>query len=192
MANKTIAIIGATERIGAMLTKNLAGGKHSLLLFSHNMQKLRAMVKEIKKVNPAADLHSYKCLVDAGWEADIIAFAVPLNDVSDLAERVRQVATQKVVINMSKDSNPMQVEQGEGQDMNDIETLERLLPHSQVVNVYFENESQYRGSADRTPVHMVITGSNIEAVATVEEIFLSSGFDVTTHIASEDAKDHQE
>lgn len=182
MANKTIAIIGATGRIGAILTTHLAKGKYTLLLFSHDMQELKGMVREIKKTSPAADLHSYRCLVDAGWEADIIVFAVSLHALDDLADRLSQVATQKIVINMSGDLNRMLTNAGEERDMNDTESLAKLLPHSKIVNVYLANESEYPGS----PIHVIISGTNMEAVATMEEIFILSGFDVAIHAAADD------
>ena len=52
MAQKTIAIIGATEQMGRSVIKKLASSSnHRLLLFGHDKEKKELLVQEIKKAH---------------------------------------------------------------------------------------------------------------------------------------------
>jgi predicted dinucleotide-binding enzyme len=180
MEKKTIAILGATESMGSMLARNLASAKYRLLLFSHEVHELKALVKEIKKALPAADLDSHKCLVDASWEADIIVFAVSLTEEKILAKTIQQVATQKIVILPSDFSG--KTDKDASFQINAAGALQHLLPHSKLVEVYFSVNSEPTNRGDGKHIHVLITGDDAEAVETVREIFLETGFSLTISI----------
>jgi predicted dinucleotide-binding enzyme len=119
MTNKTIALIGATEKMGSQMARRLAGQDNSLLLFSHEPVLLAQLISEIKNEHPNAIVESAGCEFEASWEADIIIAAVPLQDVHEVAEKIREVATQKIVAAVSDES---------------VSELKKLLPYSQVIH----------------------------------------------------------
>src|SRR5207249_8774521 len=101
---KTIAIIGATGNMGSALAKSLSKGNYRLLLMAKNVAQLNATSEEIKKANSNADVDVIGCPVEASWEADVIIAAVPYGAEKEVAEKIKDVATGKVVISIS---NPL-------------------------------------------------------------------------------------
>jgi predicted dinucleotide-binding enzyme len=174
MAKMTIAIIGATEMMGAAIAKNLSKGNYRLLLFGLEGEKMESLVEEIKYLEPAADIESLHCLVDASWEADIIISALPCGSEREIAERIREVATQKIVIICS-------TKMGDGLNeavtshMSAAEELQNLLPYSKVVKT-FNNTLTSDFGAGSEVIDSFIAGNDPEAVQTVCEIVSNAGF----------------
>src|SRR3712207_5931093 len=104
MATKTIAIIGATGKMGTALAKSLASGAYRLLLFASQKEKAEVLADEIRRQSPSADIDCAGCAADASWEADIIIPAVPYAAEKDVADKIRSFATRKIVVSLS---NPM-------------------------------------------------------------------------------------
>src|ERR1051326_8075278 len=100
MAKTTIAIIGATGNMGSAIAKTLAKGPYRLLLFANDEEKLNGLKEEIKQGTPSAELECIGCPVDASWEADVIIPAVPYNAQKEIVEKIKGVATQKVVVSI--------------------------------------------------------------------------------------------
>src|SRR5579875_2864223 len=130
---KTIAIIGATGKMGSAIAKNLSKGNYRLLLFANSQEKAQKLANEIKKENPIADIDCSGCPFDASWEADIIIPAVKYNVEKEVAKKIKDVATQKIVVSIS---NPLN-ENFDGlitaSDSSAAEELQDLLPNSKVV-----------------------------------------------------------
>ncbi|MBD0280323.1 MAG: NADP oxidoreductase, partial [Flavisolibacter sp.] len=53
---QTIAVIGATGNMGSAISKSLSKGNYRLLLYANQQEKVQALVEEIKRNNPAADV----------------------------------------------------------------------------------------------------------------------------------------
>ena len=177
MENITIAILGATEGMGSILANHFAKGSYRLLLFSHKIQELETLVRQIQKSYPAADLESYACLVDASWEADIIVFTVPLPEKKYLAETIRQVATQKIVLHTSDHLRGARVID-KSLYTNETKALQQLLPYSKLIKVYLSTNSGVSIATEGEHIDVAIEGNNIEAVETVTKIFIKTGFNV--------------
>jgi 8-hydroxy-5-deazaflavin:NADPH oxidoreductase len=173
MAKKTIAIIGATEDLGAAIAKNLSIGNYRLLLFGHDVEKLNAVAEEIKNTNPAADIDCLGCMVDAGWEADIIISAVPFATEKEIVEKIRDVATQKIVISIA---NPLNTTVSSGTSA--AEELQKLLPNSKIVKAFntLLAADFAPAIADGKQIDSFIAGDDREAVQTVREIVTTAGF----------------
>jgi len=178
MEKKSIAIIGATENTGIAIIKKLAIRNYRLLLFSHDSEKLQLLEKEITKNTPAADIFYLSCMVDAGWEADIIISALPYGFENQVAEKIRDVATQKIVISITNSFNNS-LKSIESVVNNGAEELQKLLPLSKVLKAFnntmgidfapalaFGNEqATFLGNNDK------------EAVETLRKIISTIGFD---------------
>ena len=91
----TIALIGATEPIGASIAMNLANESYRLLLFGDDERKIKKLSKEIKRNHPSTDVQCYNCVVDASWEADIIISAVLARNEKQMAEKIKVCCNSK-------------------------------------------------------------------------------------------------
>src|SRR6478672_12798464 len=101
---QTIAVIGATGNMGMAISKSLAKGNYRLLLRANDTEKVGSLINDIKTTNAGADVEAINCPVDACWEADIIIAAVPYGAEKEVAEKIRDVANQKIVISIA---NPL-------------------------------------------------------------------------------------
>ena len=133
---QTIAIIGATGNMGSAISKNLSKGNYRLLLRANDRQKLEELVNEIKAANSSADIEGINCPVDASWEADIIIAAVPYKAEKDVAEKIREVANQKIVISIANPLNETNDGLVTEPGTSAAEELQKLLPNSKVVKAF--------------------------------------------------------
>jgi hypothetical protein len=175
---QTIAVIGATGSMGAAISKSIAKGNYRLLLSARDFQKVQALVNEIKTNDPSAEVEAMDCSVNAGWEADIIISAVPFHAEKELAERIKEVANQKIVISIANPLNETYNGLVTAPDTSAAEELQKWLPHSKVVKAF--NTSF---AADfSTPVidgkiaDALIAGNDAEAVQNVAELVNTVGF----------------
>jgi predicted dinucleotide-binding enzyme len=140
MAKKTIAIIGATGKIGIAIAKGLAKSNYRLLLFADDSKNLDSLAKGIKKINPLADIDCMGCAAEASWEADIIIPAVPSCSQKDIADKIKPYANRKIVIIVPDSLNEMKNNLFASIDTNRVEELQTLLPGAKVVTAFFKRE----------------------------------------------------
>ncbi|WP_046368996.1 NADPH-dependent F420 reductase [Flavihumibacter petaseus] len=177
-AKQTIAIIGATGSIGSGIARSLAGGSNRLLLFAKQLDKAETLVGEIKSRNASADVEALECPANAAWEADIIILAVPYGAERELAEKIKAVANQKVVISIANPLNATYNGLVTPPDTSAAETLQQLLPHSKVVkafNTTFAADFANTVIAGKQ-VDTFLAGDDENAVATVSGLVKTAGF----------------
>ena len=175
---KTIAIIGASGNMGSAIAKSLAKSQYRLLLFGKEEDKLKTIFKEIKAANKKADAEVIGCAADASWEADIIIAAVPFAAEKELAEKIRQVATGKIVISISNPLNETYTGLVTDANTSSAEELQKLLPHSKVIKAF---NTTFAGDfsqplIDGKTVDAFIAGNDEEALETVSDVVRSVGF----------------
>ena len=105
---QTIAVIGATGNMGSAISKSLSKGNYRLLLCANEQdkgRKVQALVQQIKSENASADVEGIDCSVQATWEADIIIAAVPFEAEKEVAEKIKEMANQKIVISIANPLN---------------------------------------------------------------------------------------
>jgi len=175
---KTIAIIGASGNMGSAIARSLAKGNYKLLLFAHHQDRVQQIINEIKNINASADVESMSCPTDASWEADIIIPAVKYDVEKSVAEKIRDVATQKIVISISnplnESYNGLLTEAGKSA----AEELQGHLPHSKVIkafNTIFTNDFA-QPVIDEKQVDVFLAGEDEEALNTVSELVNEAGF----------------
>jgi 8-hydroxy-5-deazaflavin:NADPH oxidoreductase len=177
-ALKTIAIIGATGNMGSAIAKSLSLSSNRILLFANDPEKLNSLLQEIKEVNPGGEVEIMTCPTDACWEADIIIPAIPYNAEPVVAEKIRAVATGKIVISitnpLNNTLNGLVTEAGSSA----AEELQKLLPHSKVIKAFntsfaadFENPV-----IDGKTIDVFLAGNDEESLKTVSELVKTSGF----------------
>ena len=150
---KSIAIVGATEKNGEEIATQLSQGAYNLLLISNNKEALDHLSKKMKMHPTKAEINFIECVKDGCWEADIIILAVPHNEEKMVAELMKEVATQKIVVDFSNEENA-----GEG--------LCQILPYSKLVRV----------SGDFTSKNIMISGGDESVNKEISEIFIQAGY----------------
>jgi len=175
---KTIAIIGASGTMGSAIAKSLAKGNYRLLLFAHNQEKVQLIINEIKSSDPLADVDSMGCLYNASWEADIIIPAVKYKVEKEVAERIKDVATQKIVVSISNPLNKNYDGLITSAESSAAEELQSYLPNSKVVKAF---NTVFAGDfvqpvIDEKQVDVFVAGDDEESIITVCELVADAGF----------------
>ncbi len=175
---QTIAIIGATGNMGSAIAKSLAKGNYRLLLFGNDEPALKKLETDIKLTYAGADTNSITCSYTAGWEADIIISALPYSAEKEFANKVREVANQKIVISIANPLNETYDGLVTASDTSAAEELQTLLPHSKVVkafNTTFAADFSQPVIAGKQS-DAFIAGNDPEAVEVVSELVRTAGF----------------
>lgn len=178
ITKQTIAIIGAGGNMGSAIAKNMAGGNYRLLLFDRNPDQLGALHEEILQDFPEADVKRMNCPHESSWEADIIIMAVPHGAEKELTDKIRDVATQKIVVSIA---NPIDEDFSRlitDSDTSAAEELQQWLPNSKVVkafNTTFAADFN-QPVIDGKQVDAFIAGNDEKAIRSVIELVETAGF----------------
>lgn len=175
---RTIAVIGATGNMGSAISKALAKSNDRLLLFSREVECVNRLADELKETNATADVDTIQCAVDASWEADIIILAIPYEKEAEVAGKIKEVASQKIVISISNPLNSTYDGMVTLPGTSAAEELQKLLPDSKVIKAF---NTTYAADfsepvIDGQQVDAFIAGDHEQALATVEELVRSAGF----------------
>jgi hypothetical protein len=98
---KTIAIIGAEGKIGSSIARSLSSDTSHLILMAKNPDLLISLKDELLSLNPILSIDLQACAKEASWEADIIIIATPPETEQEIAGRIQEVATGKIVISVT-------------------------------------------------------------------------------------------
>ena len=151
---KTIAIVGATESPGKIIAEKFASMPYRLLLISNETNELDILKNNLSVINPETEIEALDCVKDGCWEADIIILAVPSNNMKHVVERIREVATQKIVVEIITEKE-------------NRKELSKSLPYSKLVSVSGDFQSQ-----------LFIYGDDKAVNEEIKEIFILAGFQV--------------
>jgi NADPH-dependent F420 reductase len=176
---KTIAIVGATGNMGSAIAKSLSKkGNYRLLLMSNEQDKLIDLKLQLEKSNIGTEVFTISCSREASWEADIIIIATPYEAEKEVAEKIREVATGKIVISISNPLNSAYNELVTSPDTSAAEELQKLLPNSKVVKTFNTTFAAdfITPIIDGKTVDAFIAGNNGDAVEAVSEIVTAAGF----------------
>jgi 8-hydroxy-5-deazaflavin:NADPH oxidoreductase len=175
---QTIAIIGATGNMGSAISKSLSKGNYRLLLKSNDQEKLNKLAEQIRSTNNNADVETILCPAEASWEADIIVLAVPHQAEKEIAEKIKEVANQKVVISIANPLNETYDGLVTAPDTSAAEELQKLLSGSKVVKAFNTTFAADFSSPviDGKQVDAFITGNDQDALDTVKDMISTVGF----------------
>lgn len=175
---QTIAIIGATGNMGSAIAKSLAKGNYRLLLKGNRQEELDKLVKEIITSTPSADVEAIACPKEASWEADIIIPAVPFDAQEEVAEKIREVANQKIVISIANPLNENFTGLKTSGETSAAEELQKLLPYSKVIKAFNTTFAADFSSPiiNGQQVDSFIAGNSEDALQTVTELVKTAGF----------------
>jgi 8-hydroxy-5-deazaflavin:NADPH oxidoreductase len=175
---QTIAVIGATGNMGSAISKSLSKGNYRLLLCANGQDKVQALAQEIKSGNASADVEGIGCKVQASWEADIIIAAVPYEAEKEVAEKIREMACQKIVISIANPLNSTYNGLITAPDTSAAEELQKLLPNSKVVKAFNTSFAANFSTPviDGKQADAFIAGNDEEALQIVSELVATTGF----------------
>ncbi|TKK67937.1 NADP oxidoreductase [Ilyomonas limi] len=173
-----ITIIGATGNMGSAISKSLSKGNYRLLLCANDRDKVEALAQDIKNDNPSADVESIDCSVNASYEADVIIVAVPYEAEKDVAQKIKEMANQKIVISIANPLNSTYNGLVTAPDTSAAEVLQKLLPNSKVVKAFNTTFAADFSTPviDGKQVDAFIAGNDEEALQTVSELVSTAGF----------------
>ena len=158
---KAIAIVGATETAGRVIVNQFASMPYRLLLISHQPEKLNELTEKINKQYPGAEIESLECVKDGCWEADIIIIAVEAAEEKKVAELIKEVATQKIVLVVS-------------QNENECKELEKVLPYSKIVKAFINQEKK----------EIFLSGSCETVNEEISKIFIQAGYNTILQLTN--------
>jgi len=152
---KTIAIVGATEKEGRKIANQFACMPYRFLFISNKTIELEELTNNILQKNPEAEIEILECVKDGCWEADIIILAVAAQQNQKVAGLIKEVATQKIVVEISdKEKN--------------VNELQKILPYSKLVKVSGNFQSQ----------EIEINGDDETVNEEIMKIFKQAGYKV--------------
>ncbi|PVY37332.1 NADPH-dependent F420 reductase [Pontibacter virosus] len=175
---QTIAIIGASGNMGSAISRSLSRGNYRLLLCAKDLEKVQAVAADIKTSYPGAEVEAVDCTKEASWEADIIINAVPYAAEKEIAEKIREVANQKIVISIANPLNETYDGLVTAPDTSAAEELQKLLPNSKVVKAFNTTFAADFSTPviDGKQVDAFIAGNDKEALQVVSELVKTAGF----------------
>ncbi|MBM2841966.1 MAG: oxidoreductase [Bacteroidetes bacterium] len=164
--------------MGSGLARNLAKAGHRILLAGQNQSKLNDLLVSITAATPEVDVEILDCSKEASWEADIVIPAVPYQVEKEVAARIKDVVTGKIVVSISNPLNQTYDGLVTEPTTSAAEELSKLLPYSKVVKAFNTvsaedfNTPEVGGSI----VDCFVAGDDEEAVATVSGLVQDAGF----------------
>tara|TARA_R100000935_G_C2799660_1_gene149863 strand:+ start:595 stop:1071 length:477 start_codon:yes stop_codon:yes gene_type:complete len=157
MTPKTMAILGDTGKFSPALLEILAKLDLRLLFVSEDEALKEKLKQELGDLKTIGEIDFTGCERDGCWEADMIVLYKPDATTSEHIERIKEVATQKIVLIISEEIKPQE-----------IEGLKNLLPNSKLVEVAF--------SKDQDKINLCSDDPKIKAE--VKRLFESSGVQI--------------
>ena len=169
---KTIAIAGVTGRKQTIIAKKLSQANYRVLIIAKPGDPL--LTGDAEQRMPGNDIEVIACAKDGCWEADIIVLAIPGHDMQEIAGKIQEVATQKIVASVTVVKDASRISSG-------INTqLVKLFPYSKVISVF-----NVPGSTE-----VFVTGNDQEALREFSDIIKTAGFDPVNFISLEELADN--
>ncbi len=155
MMKKTIAILGDNKGIFPDEMQVLMKQDLRLLFVSEDEAKKLEISRQPEFRNATAEVEFLSCKRDGCWEADMIVLVDPDTSSASLVEKIKEVATQKIVLVAS-----------EGKTIKDEPDLRELLPWSKIVEIKLNTAEKDFSLCSNDP----------EAKAEVKRLFEASGY----------------
>lgn len=170
-----VAIIGATGDVGASIARNLSMHSYRLILMSSDAEKLRLLKGDLFTSSKKAIIDSTDCAKECSWEADIIIIAPHDSTEREIAKKIKDVATGKIVISISDPLSDTYIDPAASSNTSAAEELQRLLPNSKVVKVFAADSNV--PAIDGKKTDAFVAANNGYALEAVSKIIAAAGFD---------------
>ena len=151
---KTTAIIGDKGDIISALAEVLLNQDLRLLFVCENEAKKLEIKRQLKDLNVTGEVEFLSCERDGCWEADMIVLTNPDTSSTSLVEKIKEVATQKIVMVVSDAG------------IKEKPDLQELLPCSKVVEIRLDINGK----------EVSLYSNNAEAIVEVQKFFEASSY----------------
>jgi len=175
---KIITIIGANGNMGSNISRNLANGNYQLILAGNNEQKLAEFTTALKNSSNNQDISYTLDNKEAVQKSDIIIPAIWYQSQEQLANEIKDVSTDKIVVSIANPLNDTYDGLLTEPTTSAAEELAGLLPNAKIVKAFnttfaadFQNQVLHSQTIDS-----FIAGDDENAVEQVEELIKVSGF----------------
>ncbi len=172
LAKQTILIIG-TGHSGKAIATRLASGNFHLLLCDKEYTKAAALVMELQDIELACDVEAMQCSFESAWEADIIILAMHFQEQKEVAEIIKDVVNQKILVSIA-DPGP-EIISGLSSAGSQHEALQALLPNTKIVNIFNDDPGIHQLDFDKINTGILMGGNDDQAVEIVSGILASVG-----------------
>ncbi len=160
MSNKkTVALLGVSDAKSILIAKKIAE-TNAVLVFDADAMVLTKVYLQLLLENPKANLEMMDCPTNASWEADVIIFSCDAVVNVNLLEKIRNVATGKMILVLGNQNSTITLE-------NSSSDFQYLFPFSKVM--------QGIESTDENKDTLIIKGNDIQALTTLATFFTSVG-----------------
>lgn len=175
---QVVAVIGTSGSMGFTIAKNLSKSNYRVLLYSSETNKVQSFINDIRNSNALADIEPADDCVEACWEADIIIPAVPYAFEKEVAENIRRVVNQKIVVSISNPVNDTYTELVTAPGTSAAEELQKMLPHAKVIKVFNTTLASdfYQPVINDQQVDCFIAGNDEDALQVVYDLVRTAGF----------------
>jgi hypothetical protein len=127
---------------------------------------------------PRSGVEIVRSAREASWEADIILLATPYEAQAEVASKIKDVVTGKIIINMVNPLNGSCDALLTASSTSAAEELAQLLPHTKIVKAFNTNfapdfkKPQIGGQT----IDVFVAGDDEEAVSMVKQLVKDAGF----------------
>jgi len=175
---QVVAVVGASGNMGSAIAKGLSKGNYRILLRSSKTNATKSLLDEIKRNHLAADIEILDDDIELCWEADIIILAVPYTAEKQVAERIKSVVNQKVVISISNPINDASDGLLTEPGTSAAEELQQQLPNAKVVKAF---NTVFASDFDQSVIQgqrldCFIAGDDEDALEAAYDLVKTTGF----------------
>jgi NADPH-dependent F420 reductase len=175
---QVVAVIGASGNMGSALARSLSKGNYRILLRSSKTDAIQSLLNEIKNNRFSADVEVVDDDIEVCWEADVIILAVPYAVEKRVAERIRSVVNQKVIISISNPLNDHCDGLLTRPGISAAEELQRQLPNAKVLKAF---NTVFASDFDQPVIQeqrldCFLAGDDEDALEVVYDLVKAAGF----------------
>lgn len=159
---KTIAVIGASDKRNFTVLRELSE-RYQMLLFDKDPVAISEIYDSLLANNRNVTIEKMACATDASWEADIIILSGFCINDEETIQRIKKVATAKIIIIMENDDEFTK-------SINNKLSFDLVFPHSKIVEIINLNVDE---NAEK---EFLLEGHDSYALDSVSAIFERMGF----------------
>ena len=160
---ETLAFLSESGTVCPVLMTRLAEQGYRVLLVSNDTMKMDSMLEDLNLQDLPGEIELTHCAKDGCWEADIIALVDPEEFDAEMVNRIKDVATQKILLCIETEESLKSCF-----SKTQLEELQASFPYSKLVYIKINAQQM---SAE-------LHGKDKEAREIISRIFKSPGYEI--------------
>lgn len=160
---ETLAFLGESATVCPILMGKLAEQGYRVLLVSDDALKMDSLLNDINLQDIQGEIELIHCAKDGCWEADIIALVDPEEIGTEMVNRIKDVATQKIVLCIETQESVKSCF-----SRAQLEELQESFPYSKLVYIKVNTQK----------MNVEVHAKDEEAREIVSRIFEAPGYEI--------------